>query len=113
MNPRSGTPISQAPGLLKSALIHLAGADPKVFRYLPAHEATHYAKMGASVLIPFLLAVTAGSFTVYTLQSHKDLYLALFFGVVWAVIILIIDIVAMSQIVKTVRLLPAPPPRMP
>src|SRR4051794_13355991 len=101
--------ISPTPGPLKSIFIHLAGAHPSSFRYLPEHEATDYAKVGATLLIPSLLAITAGSFTIYSLQTEKNVPFALLGGGVWAFVILLIDMAVMSQLSQTLP----PPPKFP
>lgn len=94
---------------LKAIFIHLAGADPRVFTHLPPSEGSDYAKMGFTVLIPFILALTAGTFTLYTLQdTPKSLLVALPFGIVWALMILGMDVAIMSQLAK--RLPPQPLP---
>jgi hypothetical protein len=101
--------ISPQPKGLTALFIHLAGADPKAFRFLAPHEATDYSKMGVTVLVPFLLALGAGSFTLLTLQdtAQQNIPMAVAFGVIWALAILAIDVAIMSQLTKDV---PAPPP---
>jgi|GEM_PF-3890988 len=98
-------------GPFQRFLIHLAGADPGVFQKLGPSgrsEASDFLKLGITVLVPFVLALAAGSFTLYTIQDDpKNFLVALFFGIVWALIILGIDVAIMSQLLKAVDL---PPP---
>lgn len=107
---------SDPPGRIKSILIHLAGAEPGYFKYLSAHNASQYAKIGLSVLVPFILALMAGSYTTYNLQEEpKSQLVAMLVGAVWAAFILIVDVTAMSLMVKQRALppllpLPSPPP---
>jgi len=93
-------PPEQKLGFIKQSLIFLSGADPRTFRHLPPSEASEYSKLGFLVIIPFILALTAGSFTVYTIQETKSFPMALLFGVVWAIMILAIDVGVMSQLVR-------------
>lgn len=102
-------PIAPRPGFIKATLIHLAGADPKVFPYLPPHEASDFAKLGASVLVPTLLALTAGSFTVWESSPEWGWQFAIAAGCLWATVILVIDVAVMSQLVKPCKI---PPERM-
>lgn len=89
------------PGPFKSFLIHLAGAEPSIFQYLRSPgEATNFAKMGATVLIPFAIAVAAATYTAYTLMETKLLWKAWLFGIGWGLIIAIIDVAIMSQMMK-------------
>lgn len=102
--PDPNFPNSVRPGLIQRLLIHFAGASPSVFPQLSPdvapEEIGKYTRMGATVLVPFALALGAGSFTIYTLQEEKSLGVALAFGFIWALAILIIDIGIMSQLLK-------------
>ena len=102
---------SPGPGFLRSVLIHLGGGDPRVFHLLPAHESTDFAKMGASVLIPVVLALTAGTFTIAHFQRDPDWPVAIACGVVWSLVILTIDVAVMSQLVKNAPPLAPEPER--
>ena len=104
-------PDDPSPRGIKALLIHLAGADPKAFVHLPPSESSDYAKMGFTVLIPFTLALTGGTYTLYTLQdAPKNMMAALPFGVVWALMILGMDVAIMSQLAKRSPVISAPPP---
>ena len=94
------------PGFIQRIFIHFAGADPDAFQYLKEvgkSEANEFAKLGFTVLVPFIMALGAGTFTIYTLMDPKSLAISLTFGVVWAIMILAIDVAIMSQLVKRVE----------
>ena len=92
--------ISPDPSPLSGFFIHLAGAEPSVFRHLPITETSDFTKLGLTLLIPFILALGAGSFTVYTLLEDKSIGLALGLGLIWAVMVLMMDVAIMSQLMQ-------------
>ena len=113
---------SWIPRGIQAFLIHLAGADPRVFRRIEdpdirAGEAGTIAKLGFTVLIPFILAFVAGTYTLHTLlngsaTSPTEVAAgavpeisfgwgpAIIAGAVWAIMILGIDVAIMSQLIK-------------
>ena len=107
MSPPHSSPSPQrdAPlGFFRSLLIHLAGADPNAFSKLPPSETSDFVKLGMTVLVPFGLALVAGTFTLYSLQDPdgKSMGKAGAIGVLWALVVLVIDVAVMSQLVKEV-----------
>ena len=100
MNVPEAPDISPSPGFFQSIFIFLAGGDPASFRKLPRAEASEFAKLGVVVLIPALLAVTAGTFTVQTYRDDQSLTAPLIFGLIWCGVILTLDIIVMSQMTK-------------
>lgn len=91
-------------------LIHLSGVEPTIFEQyrVPLHERSTYAKLGITLFIPLIFATFSAAVTMFSVLGRApekmtfNAILSIMFGIVWGLIIFIMDIAIMSQMSKWV-----------
>lgn len=91
-------------------LIHLSGVEPTIFEQyrVPLHERSTYAKLGITLFIPLIFAVFSAGVTMFSVLGRApekvtfNAVISLVFGLLWGLIIFIMDIAIMSQMSKWV-----------
>lgn len=83
--------------MLKDFFIVCSGADRKVLGSCSEGEQTKFVGIGATVFFTAVMAFIAGSYALYTV--FDNVYAAVFFGFVWALLIFNLD----RFIVSTIR----------
>lgn len=74
---------------LERFFIWLSGVSPKILATCPESEQKKHAALGATVLIPALLAIVTASFLLYTLNF--SVYVIIPVALVWSCMILLMD----------------------
>jgi hypothetical protein len=87
---------------MEKMLIWLSGADPHILEQcsrLPQSERIKFAGFGTLVLIPAILAFVSMAYAVSTVSNNPFIFIAA--GVVWSLIILVIDRFLVSTFYKS------------
>ncbi|MGB1451087.1 MAG: DUF4407 domain-containing protein, partial [Marinirhabdus sp.] len=75
--------------MLHQFFIFCSGADTDILQDCSAGEKTKYAGIGATVFFTAVMAAIAGSYALYTV--FDNLLPAVFFGVIWGLLIFNLD----------------------
>ena len=84
--------------MLKQFFILCSGADTDILKNCSIGEQNKYAGIGATVFFTALMATIASSYALYTV--FDTLYAAIFFGVIWGLLIFNLDRYIVSTIKK-------------
>ena len=84
--------------MLQKFFIFCSGADTDILEECSAGEKTKYAGIGATVFFTAVMATIAGSFALYTV--FDNLFTAIFFGIIWGMLIFNLDRFIVSTIKK-------------
>ena len=84
--------------MLKQFFILCSGADTDILNDCSIGEQNKYAGIGATVFFTALMATIASSYALYTV--FDNLYTAVFFGVIWGLLIFNLDRYIVSTIKK-------------
>lgn len=84
--------------MLQQFFIFCSGADTDILEECSAGEKTKYAGIGATVFFTAVMATIAGSFALYTV--FDNLFTAIFFGIIWGMLIFNLDRFIVSTIKK-------------
>lgn len=84
--------------MLKQFFILCSGADTDILKNCSIGEQNKYAGIGATVFFTALIATIASSYALYTV--FDTLYAAIFFGVIWGLLIFNLDRYIVSTIKK-------------
>lgn len=84
--------------MLKQFFILCSGADTTILKDCSNGEQNKYAGIGATVFFTALMAAIAGSYALYTV--FDNLYTAIFFGIIWGLLIFNLDRYIVSTIKK-------------
>lgn len=85
--------------MLKQFFIICSGADTDILENCSTGEQNKYAGIGATVFFTAVMAFIAGSYALYTV--FDNLYTAIFFGLIWGLLIFNLDRYIVSTIKKT------------
>ena len=85
--------------MLKRFFIICSGSDTQVLEHCSQGEQNKYAGIGATVFFTATMAFIAASYALYTV--FDNLYTAIFFGVIWGLLIFNLDRYIVSTIKKT------------
>ncbi|WP_418604635.1 DUF4407 domain-containing protein [Hwangdonia sp.] len=85
--------------MLKRFFIICSGSDTDILNSCSVGEQNKYAGIGATVFFTAVMAFIAGSYALYTV--FDNLYTAVFFGVIWGLLIFNLDRYIVSTIKKT------------
>ncbi|WP_345190763.1 DUF4407 domain-containing protein [Algibacter agarivorans] len=85
--------------MLKRFFIICSGADTDILEDCSIGEQNKYAGIGATVFFTAIMALIAASYALYTV--FDNLYTAIFFGLVWGLLIFNLDRYIVSTIKKT------------
>lgn len=85
--------------MLKRFFIICSGADTDILEDCSIGEQNKYAGIGATVFFTAVMAFIAGSYALYTV--FDNLYTAIFFGLIWGLLIFNLDRYIVSTIKKT------------
>jgi len=85
--------------MLKQFFIICSGSDTDILEQCSKGEQNKYAGIGATVFFTALMAAIAGSYALYTV--FDNLYSAIFFGLIWGLLIFNLDRYIVSTIKKT------------
>ncbi len=85
--------------MLKQFFIICSGSDTKILESCSVGEQNKYAGIGATVFFTALMAFIAASYALYTV--FDNLYTAIFFGLIWGLLIFNLDRFIVSTIKKT------------
>ena len=83
--------------MLKKFFLLCSGSDKQIIESCSDGEQNKYAGIGATVFFTAVMAFIAGSYALYTV--FDNIYTALFFGLVWGLLIFNLD----RFIVSTIR----------
>jgi peptidoglycan hydrolase CwlO-like protein len=81
---------------MQKLLTSLAGMDPEMMSRCPRHEQSATWKLGLTLAIPFILALLAGSYTLWTLTGSR--IIGTVGGIIWAVCVFLIDLAVMPTL---------------
>ncbi|MEM7185804.1 MAG: DUF4407 domain-containing protein [Bacteroidota bacterium] len=84
--------------MLQRFFIFCSGADVDILEECSAGEKTKYAGIGATVFFTAVMAAIAGSYALYTV--FDNLFTAIFFGMIWGMLIFNLDRFIVSTIKK-------------
>jgi len=85
--------------MLQHFFIFCSGADTDILEECSAGEKTKYAGIGATVFFTAVMATIAGSYALYTV--FDNLFTAVFFGLIWGLLIFNLDRFIVSTIKKS------------
>lgn len=85
--------------MLKQFFIICSGSDTDILEQCSKGEQNKYAGIGATVFFTAVMAFIAGSYALYTV--FDNLFAALFFGLIWGLLIFNLDRYIVSTIKKT------------
>ncbi|GAA4268354.1 DUF4407 domain-containing protein [Hyunsoonleella aestuarii] len=85
--------------MLKQFFIICSGADTELLKACSSGEQNKYAGIGATVFFTAVMAFIASSYALYTV--FDNLYTAIFFGLIWGLLIFNLDRYIVSTIKKT------------
>ncbi|NNC51260.1 MAG: DUF4407 domain-containing protein, partial [Flaviramulus sp.] len=85
--------------MLKQFFIICSGADTAILEKCSLGEQNKYAGIGATVFFTAIMAFLAGSYALYTV--FDNLFSAIFFGLIWGLLIFNLDRYIVSTIKKT------------
>ncbi|MFI1745226.1 DUF4407 domain-containing protein [Thalassobellus sediminis] len=85
--------------MLKQFFIICSGADTDILEQCSKGEQNKYAGVGATVFFTAVMAFIAGSYALYTV--FDNIYTAIFFGLIWGLLIFNLDRYIVSTIKKT------------
>ncbi|WP_034041750.1 DUF4407 domain-containing protein [Wocania ichthyoenteri] len=85
--------------MLKQFFIICSGSDTNILKTCSVGEQNKYAGIGATVFFTAVMAFIAGSYALYTV--FDNLYTAIFFGLIWGLLIFNLDRYIVSTIKKT------------
>ena len=85
--------------MLKQFFIICSGSDIDILEQCSKGEQNKYAGIGATVFFTAIMAFIAGSYALYTV--FDNLYTAIFFGLIWGLLIFNLDRYIVSTIKKT------------
>ncbi|WP_341216574.1 DUF4407 domain-containing protein [uncultured Wocania sp.] len=85
--------------MLKQFFIICSGSDTNILETCSVGEQNKYAGIGATVFFTAVMAFIAGSYALYTV--FDNLYTAIFFGLIWGLLIFNLDRYIVSTIKKT------------
>jgi len=85
--------------MLKQFFIICSGSDTDILEQCSKGEQNKYAGIGATVFFTAVMAFIAGSYALYTV--FDNLYSAVFFGLIWGLLIFNLDRYIVSTIKKT------------
>jgi hypothetical protein len=85
--------------MLKQFFIICSGADTDLLKDCSTGEQNKYAGIGATVFFTAVMAFIAASYALYTV--FDNLYTAIFFGLIWGLLIFNLDRYIVSTIKKT------------
>ncbi|MEC3906724.1 DUF4407 domain-containing protein [Tamlana sp. 2201CG12-4] len=85
--------------MLKRFFIICSGADTHILDHCSIGEQNKYAGIGATVFFTAVMASIAASYALYTV--FDNLYTAIFFGLIWGLLIFNLDRYIVSTIKKT------------
>ena len=85
--------------MLKQFFIICSGSDTDILEHCSKGEQNKYAGIGATVFFTAVMAFIAASYALYTV--FDNLYAAIFFGLVWGLLIFNLDRFIVSTIKKT------------
>lgn len=88
--------------MLQRFFILCSGADTPILKTCSAGEQNKYAGIGATVFFTALMAFIACSYALYTV--FDNIYAAIFFGLVWGLLIFNLDRFIVSTLKKRNRL---------
>ena len=84
--------------MLKNFFLLCSGADTDILNTCPKSEQTKYAGIGATVFFTAVMAFIAAGYALYTVFDNY--YTAIFFGLVWGLLIFNLDRFIVSTIKK-------------
>lgn len=84
--------------MLQRFFIFCSGADTQILDECSAGEQTKYAGIGATVFFTAVMAAIAGSYALFTV--FDNLFTAIFFGIIWGLLIFNLDRFIVSTIKK-------------
>ena len=84
--------------MLKQFFIICSGSDTDILEQCSKGEQNKYAGIGATVFFTAVMAFIAGSYALYTV--FDNLYSAIFFGLIWGLLIFNLDRFIVSTIKK-------------
>ncbi|MAO11678.1 MAG: hypothetical protein CMC07_12655 [Flavobacteriaceae bacterium] len=84
--------------MLQRFFIFCSGADTAILEECSPGERTKYAGIGATVFFTAVMAAIAGSYALYTV--FDNLFTAIFFGMIWGLLIFNLDRFIVSTIKK-------------
>ena len=84
--------------MLKKFFLLCSGSDKQIIESCSDGEQNKYAGIGATVFFTAVMAFIAGSYALYTV--FDNIYTALFFGLVWGLLIFNLDRFIVSTIKK-------------
>ena len=85
--------------MLKQFFIICSGSDSDILEHCSKGEQNKYAGIGATVFFTAVMAFIAASYALYTV--FDNLYAAIFFGVIWGLLIFNLDRFIVSTIKKS------------
>lgn len=85
--------------MLKQFFIICSGSDASILETCSVGEQNKYAGIGATVFFTAVMAFIAGSYALFTV--FDNLYTAIFFGLIWGLLIFNLDRYIVSTIKKT------------
>ncbi len=85
--------------MLKQFFIICSGADTDILEQCSKGEQNKYTGIGATVFFTAVMAFIAGSYALYTV--FDNIYTAIFFGLIWGLLIFNLDRYIVSTIKKT------------
>ena len=88
--------------MLKQFFIICSGSDTDILEQCSKGEQNKYAGIGATVFFTAVMAFIAGSYALYTV--FDNLYSAIFFGLIWGLLIFNLDRYIISTIKKTANI---------
>lgn len=84
--------------MLQRFFIFCSGADTDILEECSSGENTKYAGIGATVFFTAVMATIAASFALYTV--FDNLFTAIFFGIIWGMLIFNLDRFIVSTLKK-------------
>ena len=84
--------------MLKNFFILCSGADTDILKDCSNGEQNKYAGIGATIFFTAVMATIAASYALYTV--FDNLYAAIFFGLIWGLLIFNLDRYIVSTIKK-------------
>ena len=84
--------------MLQRFFIFCSGADTDILEDCSSGEQTKYAGIGATVFFTAVMAAIAGSYALFTV--FDNLVTAIFFGLIWGLLIFNLDRFIVSTIKK-------------
>jgi len=85
--------------MLKRFFIICSGSDTQILENCSTGEQNKYAGIGATVFFTAVMAFIAASYALFTV--FDNLYTAIFFGLIWGLLIFNLDRYIVSTIKKT------------